>query len=217
MQSATLTAQASPVSPLKASDGPPESPTTARPLDFDSDQEGGTATPTGPKAENAPKPPPKDEAPPPKPPRPVSAREQAETTLREAFPDIEPGVVKAVLTASGGQVEPAFNALLGMSDPDAVREPDPPSMPPRPPREAPPPQGQMSQMDADEMYARQLQEHYSNAQPRRSGSGAGAGPYNEHLQGSRQGRPGANPNPEDITWRSFIDGVQCFSVLALTY
>jgi hypothetical protein len=196
--------QASPVSPLKPSDGPPESPTTARPLDFDSDQEGGgTATPTGAKADSAPRPPPKDEVPPAKPPRPVDPRVQAEATLREAFPGVEPGVVKAVLAASGGQVEPAFNALLGMTDPDAAREPDPPSMPPRPPRQAGPPQGQMSQLDADEQYARQLQEHYSNAESRRSNSNQ----YNEHLPPSRPGRPGANPNPDDAPWRSFIDGM----------
>lgn len=43
----------------------------------------------------------------------MSPREQAEQTLREAFPTIEASVVRAVLVASGGQVEPAFNALLG--------------------------------------------------------------------------------------------------------
>lgn len=37
---------------------------------------------------------------------------QAEATLIEAFPDTDPKVVKAVLVASGGKVEPAFNALL---------------------------------------------------------------------------------------------------------
>jgi hypothetical protein len=194
--------QNSPVSPIKATDGPPESPTTARPLDFDSDQEPGASTPTGQKSETAPNPPPKDEVPPTKPPRPMSAREQAELTLREAFPNVEASVVKAVLAASGGQVEPAFNALLGMTDPESQREPDPPAMPPRPPRNAPAPQGEMSQMDADEMYARQLQEHYSNAQPR----GGRTGSYNEHLQGSRPGRPGANPNPDDVPWRSFVEG-----------
>merc|ERR1711939_298756 len=98
-----------------------------------------------------------------------------------------------------GQVEPAFNALLGMTDPESQREADPPAMPPRPPRGAPAPQGQMSQMEADEMYARQLQEHYGNSESRRPGV------HNEHLQGSRQGRPGSNPNPDDVPWRSFID------------
>ena len=52
---------------------------------------------------------------PPKPPRPLSPRQQAENTLKEAFPTIDAAVVKAVLTASGGKVEPAFNALLGMA------------------------------------------------------------------------------------------------------
>lgn len=53
-----------------------------------------------------------DEAPA-KPPRPLSPQQQAENTLKEAFPSIDAAVVKAVLRASGGQVEPAFNALLG--------------------------------------------------------------------------------------------------------
>ena len=39
--------------------------------------------------------------------------QQAENTLKEAFPSIDPSVIKAVLRASGGNVEPAFNALLG--------------------------------------------------------------------------------------------------------
>lgn len=54
-----------------------------------------------------------DEIPPPKPPRPVSPGQQAEATLKEAFPNLEPAVIKAVLRASGGRLEPAFNALLG--------------------------------------------------------------------------------------------------------
>jgi CUE domain len=55
-----------------------------------------------------------EEAPPPKPPRPLSPHAQAENTLKEAFPTIDAAVVKAVLIASGGRLEPAFNALLGM-------------------------------------------------------------------------------------------------------
>ncbi len=55
-----------------------------------------------------------EEVPPPKPPRPMSPRQQAEATLKEAFPNIDTTVIKAVLTASGGSLEPAFNALLGM-------------------------------------------------------------------------------------------------------
>lgn len=56
-----------------------------------------------------------EDAAPPKPPRPMSPQQQAESTLKEAFPSIDGAVVRAVLTASGGKVEPAFNALLGTS------------------------------------------------------------------------------------------------------
>lgn len=50
---------------------------------------------------------------PPKPPRPLPPAQQAENMLKEAFPSIDIAVIKAVLRASGGNVEPAFNALLG--------------------------------------------------------------------------------------------------------
>jgi hypothetical protein len=42
----------------------------------------------------------------------MSPQQQAQNTLIEAFPDIDSNVIKAVLVASGGKVEPAFNALL---------------------------------------------------------------------------------------------------------
>lgn len=131
----------------------------------------------------------------------MSPRQQAESTLKEAFPSIDTSIIRAVLTASRGEIEPAFNALLGMSDPDSQREPEPPAKPPRPTQQ------KLSQLEADELYARQLAEHYSGAdrqQPQRRGSG---GRYNEHLPGSRPGRPGASPNPDDVPWRSFIDGM----------
>ncbi|KAJ9612611.1 ubiquitin-binding protein cue5 [Cladophialophora chaetospira] len=200
--------QPSPVSPLKPSDGPPESPTTARPLDFDSDQETGTVETL---KSDLPKPPPKDEAPPAKPPRPMSPREQAELTLKEAFPSIDSGVIRAVLTASRGDIEPAFNALLGMSDPDSQREPEPapPAKPPRPTQQ-PPTSTKLSQMEADELYARQLAEQYNTDAPRQQqprGRRTSGDRYNEALPGSRVGRPGASPNPDDVPWRSFVDGI----------
>jgi hypothetical protein len=95
-----------------------ESPRTAREPDFDDDVHEHNltvperqATPKGQKRvsfqdDEAP-------APPPKPPRPMSPRAKAEATLIEAFPSIDIKVVKAVLVASNGKVEPAFNALLG--------------------------------------------------------------------------------------------------------
>ena len=181
-------------------------------MDFDSDQEVGITS-----SDKSPNPPPKDYLPPPaKPPRPLSPREQAEQTLREAFPSIDAGVIKAVLTASSGNVEPAFNALLGMSDPDSQREPDPPIQPPRPVKQQQQPaptSGNLSQLESDELYARQLAEHYSGAasQGRRRSSDR----YNEQLPGSRPGRPGANPNPDDVPWRSFIDGNTSVALICL--
>ena len=97
---------------------PPESPTTARELDFDDEEDISTASPK-PKTpgtagtSSARQTAANEGQAPAQPPRPKDPREQAESTLREAFPSIDASVVKAVLTASGGQVEPAFNALLG--------------------------------------------------------------------------------------------------------
>lgn len=183
-------------SPLKSPTGA-ESPTTVRPLEMDDDdvQETGalgTDVPTQLKHATV------EDEPPAKPPRPLNPQQQAENTLREAFPSIDAAVVKAVLRASGGRVEPAFNALLGMSDPDAVREPTPPPQPPRPQaqRVGSTPQ---SQVEADEQYARQLAEHY--------GGGWGEGPRSSSggAQPRRQQtnfRQAVSPEREE---RSFID------------
>jgi len=65
------------------------------------------ATTTSPRSE--------DVVPPPKPPRPLNPMEQAKATLTEAFPNVDDNVIEAVLIASGGNIEPAFNALLGIS------------------------------------------------------------------------------------------------------
>ncbi|KAB5582649.1 hypothetical protein GE09DRAFT_1211285 [Coniochaeta sp. 2T2.1] len=146
----------------------PESPTTARPLEMDDDdvQDSGITLDdrTGVKQETntsaSATPVTSTEAPPPKPPRPVSEQQQNEQILKEAFPTIDAAVIRAVLRASRGQVEPAFNALLEMTDPDAVRADDeqPPPPPPRPAAAAP-----VSQLEADELYARRLAEQYENS------------------------------------------------------
>ncbi|KAL8952611.1 MAG: hypothetical protein Q9222_001485 [Ikaeria aurantiellina] len=101
---------------------PPESPTTARELDFDDDHHDSAVPPAQDTSikdghpSNVPPPGSGEDVAPPKPPRPANALQQAETTLKEAFPTIDLAVIKAVLRASGGRVEPAFNALLGMSE-----------------------------------------------------------------------------------------------------
>ena len=134
----------------------PESPTTAREPDFE--DEGHEVQP-----ERVASPPKQvsfqEDVPPPKPPRPLSPQAQAEATLIEAFPSIDTKVVKAVLVASGGHVEPAFNALLGMTDP-SFKADDHAAPPPRPPRQTRQP---MTQLESDELYARQLAEHYNQS------------------------------------------------------
>ncbi|ODH19731.1 hypothetical protein ACO22_06120 [Paracoccidioides brasiliensis] len=151
-----------PVKALASPNNPPESPTTARPLDFDDEpQESGVVaaqTSAAPSSQQTPS----NDEPPPKPPRPLSPMQQAENTLKEVFPSIDASVIKAVLVASDGNVERSFHALLGMSDPSAQID-LPPMMPPRPPRKDSPTQ---RQLEADEMYARQLAEHYSGASQR---------------------------------------------------
>ena len=114
----------------------PESPTTARPLDLDDDEgqesgvvnepQGTLSNAGGVAKDGGSNDPPADaaaatssmnvdtnEAPPPKPPRPLTEAQKNELILKEAFPSVEVGVIKAVLRASRGQVEPAFHALLG--------------------------------------------------------------------------------------------------------
>ena len=112
------------------------------------------------------------------PPRRLSLQSQNQATLEEAFPGIDSSVVRAVLVASRGELEPAFNALLSMSDPSAVETPPP--QPPRP-RAAQPPRTEasfpaealtstpQSQLDADALYARQLQEHFGAPAPQPHG------------------------------------------------
>ncbi|KAI4133399.1 MAG: hypothetical protein LQ347_002202, partial [Umbilicaria vellea] len=145
----------------------PEPPATALELDLDDDTQGLPAAHTPATVPSAA--PPTilaEDIPPPKPPRPLSPQQQAENTLKEAFPSIDAVVVRAVLTASGGQIEPAFNALLGMTDPDSQKEPAPPPQPPRPAQvPTSPTSTAQSQVEADEQYARQLAEHYSGSSP----------------------------------------------------
>ncbi|KAI8965006.1 hypothetical protein F5Y11DRAFT_314348 [Daldinia sp. FL1419] len=190
----------------------PESPTTVRPFEMDDDdiQETGilgddtphqnihqtTATST---AANPPTT--TEEIAPPKPPRPLTEQQKNEQILKEAFPNIELPVIKAVLIASGGQIDPAFNALLGMSDPDAVQnepahETAPPPQPPRPAGARSP----MSQIEADELYARELTQYYENAgayEGRTANRGPG-GPY-------RRQATGLKPNEMYDREHSFID------------
>ncbi|OBT94783.1 ubiquitin-binding protein cue5 [Pseudogymnoascus verrucosus] len=161
--------------PTKTSSGA-ESPTTARPLEMDDDDVQETPVASGGEQTTAPAGQPAagttTEQAPAKPPRPLSAQQQAENTLKEAFPGVEAAVIKAVLIASGGKIEPAFNALLGMTDPEAAAEAaaiaeQAPPQPPRPARAGP----ELTQLEADELYARQLAEHFDSTQDRNRNRG----------------------------------------------
>jgi hypothetical protein len=177
--SPTMAEQTQPVSPIN---NKRESMTTREEMDFEDnehEQETGRVSPLGHETttsskpvKTSPSPKPRvsfqdvnDEIPPTKPPRPQSPQQQAEHTLIEAFPSIDAKVVRAVLMASGGKVEPAFNALLGMTDPDFQPEEVAPPQPPRPAQRQQQQRQPQSQLEADEMYARQLAEQYNNQGP----------------------------------------------------
>jgi hypothetical protein len=131
-------------------------------------------------------------------PRPVSPVSHNQATLEEAFPGIDKAVIRAVLVASRGDLEPAFNALLSMSDPSAVEAP-----PPQPPRPRAQPKSAadvpievltstpQSQLDADALYARQLQEHFGAAVPRPHRN-----QVQQHVGGARGSQP-ARRHPND--------------------
>ncbi|PSN61714.1 hypothetical protein BS50DRAFT_578230 [Corynespora cassiicola Philippines] len=180
-----------------------ESPTTARELDFDDDNEtpANTSEPVAsPPPSKSPKPGVRfsddaTEIPPPKPPRPMSPQQQAMNTLTEAFPSIDQKVVKAILVASGGQVEPAFNALLSMSDPNFKEDEAPPPQPPRPTQPR-------SQLEQDEIYARQLAEHFQTQQ----GGGYGSRGRGDPHQPPQRRQTGLKPNElYDDREHSFFD------------
>jgi hypothetical protein len=145
-----------------------------------------------------------EEAAPPKPPRPMTETQKNELILHEAFPGVELAVIKAVLTASNGRIERAFNALLEMTDPDAAQRDVEAPPPPQPPRPVAEPVGQtatpQSQLEADELYARQLAQHYENVgayEARTSNRGSG-------MPRGRQ-QTGLKPNEMYDRDHSFID------------
>lgn len=81
---------------------------------------------------------------------------------------------------------------IGMTDPNA--EPDlPPAKPPRPSQHAT--STARSQLEADELYARQLSEHYNRREPSYRGD-------DEHQY--QQSRDSNNPEERDY---SFFDGM----------
>ncbi|KAH6850953.1 hypothetical protein B0I37DRAFT_125390 [Chaetomium sp. MPI-CAGE-AT-0009] len=192
----------------------PESPTTARPLEMDDDdvQEQGTlgvedaaakSNATTPASANATTTG-SDEAAPPKPPRPLTEEQKNQQMLKEAFPTVDDSVIRAVLRASSGRIESAFNALLEMTDPDAAERDRPPPPPPRPVVDPlGPTSTNQSQLEADEIYARQLAEHYENVGAYEARTSNRGHPGGGHARRQQTGlRPQDDPYDRE---HSFID------------
>lgn len=103
-----------------------------------------------------------DEPAPPQPPRPVDPITKVTNELKEAFPNVEDKYITAVLIASQGHVDPAFNALLYISDPSFKPEiPAPVSTGPAPVA------SKKTELTDDELLARQLQKEFELEDERR--------------------------------------------------
>lgn len=96
---------------------------------------------------------------PPKPKRPLSPLAQKKKDLCDAFPQIEEKYIHACLIASGGNPDPAFNALLYLLDPSY--EPEIVSV--EPPKAPLPPVA----LTDDELLARQLQKEFDKEERKR--------------------------------------------------
>ncbi|KHJ30293.1 putative cue domain-containing protein [Erysiphe necator] len=149
-------------SPFKHCHGA-ESPTTVKPFDMDDDEipepavgviEAPNSSETIKMNDNPPNQPLQQ------PPQIINHDVKAEDTLKDAFPSIDIAVIKAVLRASGGQIEPAFNALLGMSDPEATQDLSNPPTSFHSTANNGAGSTPLSQLEADERYARQLANQY---------------------------------------------------------
>lgn len=94
-----------------------------------------------------------------------------------------------------------IDVWLGMSDPNAAREPSPPPQPPRPVAARNVGSTPQSQLEADEQYARQLAEHYSGGYgPRTSSRNPAVQPPRDNRH--PYGKPNDDPYGEN---HSFLD------------
>ncbi|KAL8787008.1 MAG: hypothetical protein Q9213_002444 [Squamulea squamosa] len=203
---------------------PPVSPIASHELDSDNEHHEHTASPAQPQTKQSSQLDFLEDAAPPKPPRPAKPNpiREAENTLKEAFPSVDIAVIKAVLRASGGHVEPAFNALLGfhslhrlwmghfadqpqeMSDPDAqADEVAPPPQPPR--KQTLPTTTEQSQLAADEQFARQLAEHYNSPAVYGASRSGSRGRSNAPTSGPKRMSSRQYQETENDRERSFID------------
>lgn len=102
---------------------------------------------------------------PPRPTRPVSPLDQIKRDLKEAFPQIEDKYIQAVVIASEGRVDPAFNALLFLLDPSF--KPEPVVVAPKPVEKTKKPE-----YTDDELLARHLQKEFDREERKRRSAAA---------------------------------------------
>jgi hypothetical protein len=129
------------------------------------------------------------DVPPPRPSRPLTPRQEALKNLKDAFPSIEEKLITTVLIASSYQLERAFNSLLYYSDPDSVQIDDLVEEPPVATARPGLPQ-RPSQLQQDELLAKQLDEEFNRKERRRA-------ERRQHRQRSTEGPRASNQNFED--------------------
>ena len=94
-----------------------------------------------------------------------------------------------------------------MSDPDSQQEPPPPPQPPRPSQSPKIPSG-LSQVEADEQYARQLAEQYNGLVAYGGAPRSGSREYRAPRAQRPKKETGLKPNElYDDREHSFIDGM----------
>lgn len=136
--------------------------------------------------------------------------------LKEAFPNMESKFVKAVIIASQGALDPAFNALLYLSDPESGKDIELPKEPIAVVTPQLPARRQQTQLEQDEILARQLDEQYNRTQQRTHRSRRSDAERQAHKQRlrDRQRRMNQPLSPEEQreleaddedTWTQFME------------
>lgn len=135
--------------------------------------------------------------------------------LKEAFPNLEDKYIKAVIIASQGAVDPAFNALLYLSDPESEKDIELPSEPLTSDAPQLPARRKQTQLEQDELLARQLDQQYNKTRQRAGRRRSGDAEREAHRQRLRdRQRRGQYPlTPEeqrelegdDDSWAQFVE------------
>ncbi|CAI4051320.1 ubiquitin-binding protein CUE5 SKDI_15G1970 [Saccharomyces kudriavzevii IFO 1802] len=136
--------------------------------------------------------------------------------LKDAFPNLDEKYVKAVIIASQGALDPAFNALLFLSDPESGKDIELPTQPVRKMLETPARRHQ-TQLEQDELLARQLDEQFNSSHSRRRRRDRTAKSAHEQrpkdrparrqnpLSPNERGEYGDNAEEEEDSWSQFVE------------